>query len=65
MIMRYRRRMMGARREKKLKYVGTATPLSVARDGLAATSVGDYALFGGGSTDGSSRSATVDVYQYK
>ena len=38
----------------------TATPLSVARKDLAATTVGDYALFGGGR--GSSNSSTVDAY---
>ena len=38
----------------------TATPLSVARKDLAATSVGDYALFGGGR--GGSNSSTVDAY---
>ena len=31
-----------------LSYVGTATPLSVARYGLASTTIGNYALFGGG-----------------
>ena len=36
----------------------TATALSVSRDLLAATSVGNYALFGGGS----GASATVDAY---
>ena len=34
-----------------LSYVGTATDLSEARGGLAATSVGNYALFGGGWID--------------
>jgi len=34
----------------------TATKLSVARSSLAATTVGDYALFGGGA------SSAVDVY---
>ena len=38
----------------------TATPLSVARKDLAATTVGDYALFGGGRS--SSNSSTVDAY---
>ena len=45
----------------------TSTPLSVARGGLAATHIGDYALFGGGmdnnkSGDGSNYSSVVDAY---
>ena len=32
----------------ELAYYGTATPLYVEREGLAAASIGDYALFGGG-----------------
>ena len=43
-----------------LSYVGTATPLSVASNALAATSVGNYALFGGGY--GGGYSSTVDAY---
>lgn len=38
------------------------TDLSVARVGLAATSIGDYALFGGGGTSYSYGNSTVDVY---
>ena len=38
----------------------TATPLSEARAYLTATSVGNYALFGGG--DGDTITATVDAY---
>lgn len=34
--------------EKELSYYGTAANLSVARSSLAATSVGNYAIFGGG-----------------
>lgn len=34
--------------EKELSYYGTAANLSVARSNLAATSVGNYAIFGGG-----------------
>lgn len=34
--------------EAGLEYYGTITPLSVARGQLAATTVGNYALFGGG-----------------
>lgn len=52
-----------------ITYDGTATPLSVARGELAATTVGDYALFGGGavgheSTGSSSDTprGTVDAY---
>ncbi len=43
---------------QSLSYYGTITPLSVARNGLAATTVGNYALFGGGSPT----SNVVDVY---
>ena len=45
----------------ELSYYGTATALSVARGAFAATSVGDYALFGGGNT-GSGTSNVVDAY---
>ena len=38
------------------------TALSVARDNLAATTVGDYALFGGGYGFGSTYCSTVDAY---
>lgn len=44
----------------ELAYYGTATALSVARNNLAATSVGNYALFGGGS--GGSYQSNVDAY---
>ena len=44
-----------------LSYYGTATSLSAARHYLAATSIGNYALFGGGSSDGG-LSNTVDAY---
>jgi len=44
----------------ELAYYGVAKSLSAARDNLAATSVGDYALFGGGS--GTSLSSVVDAY---
>ena len=43
-----------------LSYAGTATPLSEARGYLTATSVGDYALFGGGYGD--IPTSTVDAY---
>ena len=39
----------------------TATPLSAARSSLAATSVGNYALFGGGNSN-SGNSSIVDAY---
>ena len=44
----------------ELAYYGTITTLSAARYGLAATTVGNYALFGGGRA--SSTRDTVDVY---
>lgn len=44
--------------KKELEYIGTITPLSVARKELAAASVGDYALFGGGY----STMSAVDAY---
>ena len=46
---------------KGLRQYGTATALSVGRGGLAATTVGNYALFGGGSGD-KGYSSTVDAY---
>ena len=48
----------------ELAYYGTATALSVARNKLAATAVGNYALFGGGVyvSSGGVRSAVVDAY---
>ena len=46
---------------QSLSYYGTITPLSVARGEFAATTVGNYALFGGGWT-GSARSNVVDAY---
>ena len=48
-----------------LSYQGTATGLSVARERLAATTVGNYALFGGGcvSTDSDGATSNVDVYK--
>ena len=42
---------------------GTTTSLSVASSFLAATTVGSYALFGGG-YDGSSTCSTLDYYRY-
>ena len=48
----------------ELVYYGTATALSVAREDLAATTVGNYALFAGGWTSGSSSGIqkVVDAY---
>ena len=46
--------------EQKLVYYGTTTDLSKIRYGLAATTIGDYALFGGGS--GSTYYGTIDAY---
>lgn len=44
-----------------LEYYGTITELSQARYDLAATTVGNYALFGGGQ-DGSGELSVVDAY---
>jgi hypothetical protein len=50
--------------EKELEYYGTITPLREGRNGLAATTVGNYALFGGGyrSSHGGDYLDTVDSY---
>ena len=45
---------------RDIEYYGTATALSSGRRGLAATTVGSYALFGGGY--GTGYSAIVDAY---
>ena len=45
----------------KLSYYGTIAALSVARGYFAATTVGDYAIFGGGAAGGAYQSA-VDAY---
>ena len=45
-----------------LEYVGTADSLSQGRSYLAATTVGDYALFGGGYSS-STYHSTVDIYE--
>ena len=44
----------------ELSYYGTIAPLSAIRSNLAATSVGDYALFGGGYKNDTF--AVVDAY---
>lgn len=48
----------------ELEYYGTITPLSVARRALAAITIGNYALFGGGGTGNGAGGevATVDAY---
>ena len=47
----------------ELAYYGTITELSVARRNLAATSVGNYALFGGGDTNNATNTTkAVDAY---
>ena len=50
--------------DQKLGYYGTVTGLSQGRNYLAATTVGDYGLFGGGMDFifGNSYFATVDAY---
>ena len=45
--------------EQKLERYGNITELSYGRYNLAATTIGEYALFGGGS----SNSTKVDAYQ--
>ena len=45
-----------------LEYYGTIEPLSEARSRLAATTVGNYALFGGGYTSYSALTDSVDAY---
>ena len=50
--------------EAGVEYYGVITPLSVARYNLAATTVGNYALFGGGSGDAPADKDTVDAYDY-
>ena len=47
--------------DQKLSYYGTVTGLSQARNFLAATTVGNYGLFGGGTARDSNLS-TVDAY---
>ena len=50
--------------KKELKYKGLATPISLARENIAATAVGNYALFAGGNVFGYSpvNKNIVDVY---
>ena len=45
-----------------LSYFGTPTALSVARSSLAATTVGNYALFGGGEANSEGDESRVDAY---
>ena len=46
----------------KPAYYGTITPLATSVYQLAATSIGDYALFGGGQSSGGNHNLEVDVY---
>lgn len=46
----------------EMSYYGTATSLSTARFDMAATTIGNYALFGGGTRAGSNGYDTVDAY---
>lgn len=48
--------------EPELVYYGTTTALSNAREELAATTIGDYALFAGGLYNDSTLRNTVDTY---
>lgn len=48
--------------ESPLVYYGTITPLGEARYNLAATTVGNYALFGGGLGSSSTNKDAVDAY---
>lgn len=50
--------------EEELNYYGEITPLSVARYGLAATSIGNYVLFGGGAVSGTGNTGRNDVDSY-
>ena len=45
-----------------LEYYGAIDPLSIARYYLAATTVGNYALFGGGRGEAIDQNNTVDAY---
>ena len=46
----------------ELSYYGTATAFSANRYSYAATTIGNYALFGGGRTDSSTYSSVVEAY---
>ena len=48
----------------ELYYYGTATDLSVGRSSLAATTIGDYALFSGGGKNNSSDTHYAIVEQF-
>ena len=50
------------KKEPQLTYYGTATNLSVARSYLTATTVSNYALFGGGESDEERYDNVVDAY---
>ena len=55
----------GYKTHSGLEHSTAATGLSLARHRISAVSVGDYALFGGGDTNGSDYKTTVDVYTSK
>ena len=57
-----RRRMMMTNRIPQLFYYGPAPQLSAARNRISATTVGNYALFGGGWGSGNAKFSTVDAY---
>lgn len=46
----------------ELRYYGTATALSTIKAHMATASIGNYALFGGGSRSGGWSCATVEAY---
>ena len=48
--------------EAGVEYYGAITPLSLERQALAATTVGNYALFGGGQNTNTPYANTVDAY---
>ena len=48
--------------ESRVEYYGAITPLSLERNALSATTIGNYALFGGGYTTNTSYANTVDAY---
>ena len=57
-----RRMMMMTNRIPQLFYYGPAPQLSAARNRISATTVGNYALFGGGWGSGNAKFSTVDAY---
>ena len=57
-----RRMMMITNRIPQLFYYGRAPQLSAARTRISTTTVGNYALFGGGLGSGNADFSTVDAY---